>query len=82
MSSPVVDTRTSPELSCADQTNLAFAELIPGDHFVLLADHDPTPLRYMLNAERRGQFTWTPLQEGPDLWKVWVGRTDEGAIHD
>lgn len=82
MSPVVVDTRTDPTLSCADQVGRAFAELIAGDHFMLLSDHDPTPLRYMLNAERRGEFTWTSLQEGPDVWRVWVGRIDEGAIHD
>ncbi|HET8559669.1 MAG TPA: DUF2249 domain-containing protein [Marmoricola sp.] len=70
----VVDTRDAGELSCADLTNHAVDALAVGDHFVLVADHDPTPLRYMFNAERPGQVSWEPLEEGPDLWRVLVGR--------
>jgi uncharacterized protein (DUF2249 family) len=71
----VVDTRTAGAESCADLANRAFDALPEGDRFVLVADHDPTPLRYMFSAERPGQVTWRPLEEGPDLWRVEVGRT-------
>ncbi|WP_347353971.1 DUF2249 domain-containing protein [Intrasporangium sp.] len=75
MSTPVVDTREGGRASCADLTNTAFDGLAAGDRFILVADHDPTPLKYMLNAERAGQVSWTPLEQGPELWRVEVGRT-------
>ncbi len=71
----IVDTR-EPGGSCAELTNRAFDALSAGGHFTLVADHDPTPLRYMLDAERPGQARWTPVQEGPELWRVEVGRAE------
>lgn len=45
-----------------------------GEAFVLVNDHDPKPLYYQLEAERRGQFSWEYLQQGPDVWRVRIGR--------
>ena len=53
----------------------AFEALSPGERFVLVNDHDPKPLRYQLEAENTGQFTWEYLQEGPETWRVRIGRT-------
>ncbi|MDN5794759.1 MAG: DUF2249 domain-containing protein [Intrasporangium sp.] len=75
MSTPVVDTREGGRASCADLTNAAFDGLTEGSQFILVADHDPTPLKYMLNAERPGQVSWAPIEQGPELWRVEVGRT-------
>ncbi|MPV35890.1 DUF2249 domain-containing protein [Georgenia subflava] len=52
-----------------------FAALEPGTAFVLVNDHDPKPLRYQLEAENAGEFTWEYLEEGPDVWRVRIGRT-------
>lgn len=54
-----------------------FEALAPGETFILVNDHDPKPLYYQFQAERTGQFTWEYLQEGPQEWRVRVGRTDE-----
>jgi hypothetical protein len=48
----IVDTRTDPATSCADQTNSAFDALGVGDSLEIVADHDPQPLYFMLRAER------------------------------
>ena len=45
-----------------------------GDAFVLINDHDPKPLYYQFAAEHTGQFTWEYLEEGPEVWKVQIGR--------
>jgi len=50
------------------------AALAPGDAFELLVDHDPKPLYYTFKAERDGQFTWDYLEQGPEIWRVRVGR--------
>lgn len=50
------------------------AQLEPGETFVLANDHDPKPLRYQLDAEEPGQITWEYLAEGPEVWRVQIGR--------
>ncbi len=59
---PEIDLR-EPAMSCADATTQAFDRLAVNDGFVFVADHDPIALRYLLEAERAGQFTWEPLAE-------------------
>ena len=51
-----------------------FGALAPGQSFVLVNDHDPKPLYYQFAFERAGQFTWTYLEEGPETWRVRIGR--------
>lgn len=50
-------------------------ELEVGDAFILINDHDPKPLYYQFDAEHNGQFTWEYLEEGPETWRVKIGRT-------
>lgn len=52
-----------------------FGALNPGTAFVLVNDHDPKPLYYQLQAENAGEFTWDYLEEGPEVWRVRIGRT-------
>ena len=52
-----------------------FDGLKPGESFVLLNDHDPKPLRYQLEAEHSGQFGWTYLEQGPEVWRVEISRS-------
>lgn len=51
-----------------------FDALAPGESFELVNDHDPKPLYYQLQAERPGQLAWNYLQQGPEVWRVQVGR--------
>ena len=48
--------------------------LAPGEAFELVNDHDPRPLRYQLDAERPGAFTWSYIEEGPHDWRVRIGK--------
>ena len=57
----------------------AFGELTPGTAYVLVNDHDPKPLRYQFEAELPGQFSWAYLEEGPEVWRVRIGRTAAAA---
>jgi uncharacterized protein (DUF2249 family) len=45
-----------------------------GQAFVLVNDHDPKPLYYQFQAEQPGKFTWTYLEQGPEVWRVRIGR--------
>lgn len=51
-----------------------FDGLRPGSAFVLVNDHDPKPLYYQFNAEHTGQFTWDYEEQGPEVWRVRIGK--------
>lgn len=51
-----------------------FEALEPGEAFVLINDHDPKPLYYQFKAEREGRFSWDYLEQGPEVWRVRIGR--------
>ncbi|MCC6929067.1 MAG: DUF2249 domain-containing protein [Gemmatimonadaceae bacterium] len=51
-----------------------FDALAPGASFVLINDHDPKPLRYQFEAEHQGKFGWTYLEQGPEVWRVRIGK--------
>jgi len=54
-------------------------QLTPGGKFVLVNDHDPKPLYYQLEAEHPQQFSWTYLEQGPEVWRVEIGRLSKAA---
>jgi uncharacterized protein (DUF2249 family) len=66
-------TDQSPELDFIDVRTIAHG-LKVGEAFVIVNDHDPRPLHYQLSAEYPGQFSWTYLEAGPDVWRVALGR--------
>ena len=41
---------------------------------MLVNDHDPKPLYYQFAAEHAGDSTWDYLEEGPEVWRVQIGR--------
>ncbi len=51
-----------------------FNALPVGGSFVLVNDHDPKPLYYQLVAEYQGQLLWQYLEEGPEVWRVRMGK--------
>ncbi|WP_419393749.1 DUF2249 domain-containing protein [Cytobacillus praedii] len=52
----------------------AFDSLKSGECMQLINDHDPRPLQYQFMMEREDQFTWEYLEEGPDTWRVAIGK--------
>jgi uncharacterized protein (DUF2249 family) len=51
-----------------------FDALPPGEALELVNDHDPKPLRYQFEAELPGTFTWDYLEQGPEAWRVRIGK--------
>jgi uncharacterized protein (DUF2249 family) len=51
-----------------------FTSLQPGETFLLINDHDPKPLYYQFKFEREGQFTWDYEEQGPEVWRVRIGK--------
>lgn len=54
-----------------------FEGLGPGEAFELVNDHDPKPLYYQFSAERAGEFTWEYFEQGPQVWRVRVGKASK-----
>lgn len=71
----VLDVRTEVPRRRHELILETFSDLDPGSAYVLVNDHDPKPLRYQFEAELAGQFTWEYLEEGPEVWRVRIGRT-------
>ena len=57
-----------------------FTELPLGTAYILVNDHDPKPLRYQFEAELPGEFSWEYLEEGPEVWRVRIGRIAAPAV--
>ncbi len=53
-----------------------FAALQSGETFVLISDHDPQPLCRQFQAKHNGQSSWNYLEQGPQVWRVRIGRSD------
>ncbi|NLX10078.1 MAG: DUF2249 domain-containing protein [Chloroflexi bacterium] len=54
-----------------------FDGLKVGEAFILVNDHDPKPLYYQFMYERGEEFSWDYLEEGPEVWRVHIGRVAE-----
>lgn len=54
----------------------AFEAMKPGQTLVLSLDHEPGPLLARAQTELKGLFDWSPLEEGPRVWRVEVARRD------
>lgn len=51
-----------------------FDSLKNGETFQLINDHDPVPLLYQFEAERKNQFVWDYIERGPQIWRVNISK--------
>lgn len=70
----VVDVRELPPRERHPMIFQAFEDLVPGATFLLINDHDPKPLFYQFQAERGGEVSWEPQEEGPERWVIRIGK--------
>ncbi|MBL8353096.1 MAG: DUF2249 domain-containing protein [Burkholderiaceae bacterium] len=52
----------------------ALRELATGQALEIVNDHDPKPLRHRLEAEAPGRYSWSYLENGPEVWRVSIGK--------
>lgn len=71
----ILDVRVIPPRIRHAQIFETFDALQSGEAFILVNDHAPRPLYYEFLHERTDQFTWDYLEEGPEVWKVKIGRS-------
>ncbi|MCG3141965.1 MAG: hypothetical protein HDKAJFGB_03325 [Anaerolineae bacterium] len=69
-----IDVRTIPPFQRHSLIFGTFEALNPGAAFLLVNDHDPKPLYYQFKFERDGEFSWEYQEEGPQVWKVLIGK--------
>ena len=69
-----LDVRPLPPREKHLRIHETFAALQPGAAMLLVNDHDPKPLHYEFQAERPGQFTWTYVESGPEVWRVRIAK--------
>lgn len=69
-----LDVRVIPPRDKHPTIHRTFDALAAGERFVLVNDHNPKPLYYEFQAERPGAFTWEPLEEGPVVWRIAIGK--------
>jgi uncharacterized protein (DUF2249 family) len=74
MTDSILDVREEPPARRHDLIFERYDALEPGAGFLLVNDHDPKPLRYQFEAEHAGAFTWDYVEEGPQVWRVRIGR--------
>lgn len=71
---PVVDVRPLLPREKHPLIFRTFDGLASGEHMLLVNDHDPMPLKYQFEFERPGQYSWKPVMEGPEEWRIEIGK--------
>jgi uncharacterized protein (DUF2249 family) len=69
-----LDVRTLADGQRHESIFAAYNDLVPGETFVLVNDHDPKSLRYQFEAQHQDAFSWEYLEAGPSDWRVRIGR--------
>ena len=74
MSDQTLDVRSEPPARRHELIFDTYHGLGPGEGFELVNDHDPKPLWYQFEAEYKGDYSWDYLEEGPEVWRVRIGK--------
>ncbi|MBA5775696.1 DUF2249 domain-containing protein [Stappia sp. F7233] len=83
---PSIDLRPLPRPQRHVLVFRHFEALAPGEAFELVNDHDPLGLLHQFHELLSGQFTWDYRKQGPEEWRVVLGRTETAVaaphVHD
>lgn len=70
-----LDVRTLPPPKKHATIHELLEELATGDTLRIVNDHDPRPLRYELEHDYPGAFSWSYVEAGPQTWRVDIQKT-------
>lgn len=70
----IIDVRAIVPNERHDRIFSSFNALPQGAALELINDHDPAPLHRQFKSSLHGLFTWDYLEQGPDLWRVRLGK--------
>ncbi len=76
---PILDVRELVPVKRHPLIFQTFDATPPGKSFVLINDHDPKPLYYQFKFEQENKFTWEYLEQGPEVWRVAIGKAGASA---
>jgi len=65
-----VDARALPLSERAPRILAVFDALAPGESFEFSSGVPPRRLLAQFQAERKGLFEWSPVEEGPETWRI------------
>jgi len=71
----ILDVRELPPALRHSLIFKSYDDLGVGEAFVLVNDHDPKPLFYQFTYEMPGKFSWVYEEQGPQTWRVRIGKT-------
>lgn len=54
-------------------------QLKTGEAVRIASGHDPLPLRLQIEAVHGAAFSWTYVEQGPEVWQIEIGRVDNAA---
>ncbi len=73
-----IDVRKIPPHKKHSTIFQTYDALEDGEAFIIINDHDPKPLRYQMAAvQGKDSFTWEYLEEGPEVWRVHLGKSSQ-----
>lgn len=73
-SEPVIDVREIPGPQRHPRIFQTFDGLEAGESLNIINDHDPIPLRRQFDDLRPGQFEWSYVVRGPEIFRIRVRR--------
>jgi uncharacterized protein (DUF2249 family) len=56
------------------------ADLAPGQTLRIYNDHDPRPLKFEIEADFPGVYSWNYVDAGPNVWRVDIGKIPTAPI--
>lgn len=74
-----IDVRIIPHRERHPRIFGALSALAQGQSLQITSDHDPRPLLYQLATNFPGEFGWEYLEQGPEVWRLDIGRLEEQA---
>lgn len=77
-----IDVRVIPPRERHPQIFGALGALKAGESIRITSDHDPRPLLYQLATNYPGAFGWEYLEQGPDVWRLDIGRQGDDATDE
>ena len=74
-----LDVRKATPLDAASDTLARFDSLDPGERLVLVSGDSGAGSLELLQSQRAGAFEWSPLEQGPLIWRTEIMRRDVPA---
>jgi uncharacterized protein (DUF2249 family) len=74
-----LDVRSRPAAEAAAEALARFDSLNPGERFVLVGSDAGNEALSRLQAKRPGLFEWSPLVQGPPVWRTEIARRETPA---